>query len=236
MVKSNIPIYIYYFFKNPIVFYNTIINPEHFPKGSDTDKIIMNKPYTVIKFFKNSSTFRITNDAVSILENCDFIPKTLNIDSSNLSIKQEYCGNILDLRKNLPINWKEQFNKIRQTFIDKNILLTDIDTYDLNPYIIYNICVKNNNLYIIDFGDWKEANSREIDNYFNNLENKVEYILNLNRIRIVLYVLYTLVYKLIISIKKKLINIFYYSIGIIISYDLLFHINYYFSRLVIENL
>ena len=28
MVKSNIPIYIYYFFKNPIVFYNTIINPD----------------------------------------------------------------------------------------------------------------------------------------------------------------------------------------------------------------
>lgn len=211
MVKSNIPIYIYYFFKNPLVFYNTIINPEHFPKGSDTVKIIINKPSTVTKFFKNSSTFKITNNAVTILENCDFIPKTLNIDLSNLSIKQEYCGNILDLRKNLPINWKEQFTKIRQTFIDKNILLTDIDTYDLNPYIIYNICVKNNKLYIIDFGDWKQSKSHEINNYFNNLENKIIYILNLNRIRIVLYVFYVLVYKLIISIKKKIINIFIIS-------------------------
>ena len=55
MVKSNIPIYIYYFFKNPLVFYNTIINPEHFPKGSDTVKIIINKPSTVTKFFKNST-------------------------------------------------------------------------------------------------------------------------------------------------------------------------------------
>ena len=211
MVKSNIPIYIYYFFKNPIVFYNTIINPEYFSKGSDTDKIIINKPFTVTKFFKNSNIFKITNDAVSILKIYDFIPKTLNIDSSNLSITQEYCGNILDLRKNLPINWKEQFTKIRLTFIDNNILLTDIDTYDLNPYIIYNICVKNNKLYIIDFGDWKKANVQEINNYFNNLENKVEYILNLNNINIVLYVLYVLLYKLIISIKKKIINSFIIS-------------------------
>ena len=211
MVKSNIPIYIYYFFKNPIVFYNTIINPEYFSKGSDTDKIIINKPFTVTKFFKNSNIFKITNDAVSILKIYDFIPKTLNIDSSNLSITQEYCGNILDLRKNLPLNWKEQFSKIRHTFIDKNILLTDLDTYDLNPYIIYNICVKNNKLYIIDFGDWKESNSQEINNYFNNLENKIIYILNLNNISIVLYVLYVLVYKLMVSIKKKIINSFIIS-------------------------
>ena len=216
MVKSNIPNYIYYFFKNPIVFYNTIINPEHFPKGSDTVNIIINKPHTVTKFFKNNSTFKITNNAVSMLENCDFIPKTINIDPVNLSIKQEYCGNILDLRKNLPLDWNEQFTKIRHTFIDKKILLTDIDTYDLNPYIIYNICVKKKKMYIIDLGDWKKADTQEINNYFDNLESKVEYILNLNNINIVLFVLYTLLYKFIISIKKKLINIFHYSIGIII--------------------
>ena len=207
-MKSNIHTYIYYLFKNPYQFLNGLINPTSFPCGNDTDKIIIDPKHSVKKFFKNKTILHKTLQALTILENSPFIPKTINIDTENNMLEQEYCGNILNLKKNLPHNWKQQLSNMQSVFIKKQLLVTDIDLFDLNPYIIYNLCCKENILYIIDLGDWEIAHSEQIRAYFQNLEHKIDYILKCNRLSIVLYVFYILVYKLYNSMVKKLFFVY----------------------------
>lgn len=206
-MKCNIHIYIYYLLRNPYQFFNGLINPSSFPCGNDTNKIIINGTSSVKKYFKHITILDRTLQALTILENTGFIPKTLKINKYKNTLEQEYCGNVLNLKKNLPDNWKQQLLNIRSVFLEKQFLITDIDVFDLNPYIIYNLCCKDNTLYIIDFGDWEVADSLTITTYFEKLEDKIDYILNSSRLSIILYVFNILIYKLLRSITKKILII-----------------------------
>ena len=203
MFKTNIHLYILFLIKNPYKFILTLMYPKYFPSGSDTSQIIINDNISVTKFFKSKYIFNKSIKFIEIVSNQHFIPTSIYIDKTKNILIQEYCGNVIDIRHNLPKNWKSQLNYVRNIFISKNILITDINLFDLNPYIIYNLCIKNNIIYLIDFGDWKYSNSYEINNYFDQLIFKITFIKNLNIIFVFLYIFSILLYKLIKSLLKK---------------------------------
>lgn len=203
----NIVVYLFNFLKNPFYFFKKIMYPKSLPFGNDTLKIDIIPPY-VYKTFINQTKFIKTLNFINIIGNQKFIPIIYDFDKNKLIIKQEYCGNILDIRYNLPKNWKYQLNTIKNIFIQKNIILTDLQLLDLNPYIVYNICVKNNKIYLIDFCDWEFSNRETIVKLFKNLENSIEFICKCNILTIILYIIYILINRLINSISKKLFKLF----------------------------
>uniref|UniRef100_A0A6C0IY87 Uncharacterized protein n=1 Tax=viral metagenome TaxID=1070528 RepID=A0A6C0IY87_9ZZZZ len=200
----NIWLYFFYFFKNPIDFFEKIIYPKSFPLGNDTLMIRISPPY-VYKTYINNIKLNNTLSFTNILDNQSFIPKIHEVNINKLTIKQEYCGNILDIRYNLPKNWKYQLRNIKNVFIKKNIILTDLQLLDLNPYIVYNICIKNDKMYLIDLCDWKYSDSKTITETFKKLENNIEFIYNSNVLIVISYIMYILINRLIYSIFKKCI-------------------------------
>lgn len=199
----NIILYFFYFFKNPLEFIKKILNPKSLPVGNDTIMIKIVPPF-VYKTYINKFVYDKTLAFVSIFKNPEFIPKIYISNKNTLTIKQEYCGNILDIRYNLPQNWKHQLNHMKNVFIKKNIILTDLQLLDINPYIVYNICVKNDKMYIIDLCDWNYADKKTIITSFKKLETDIDFINNSNFMLVIVYSIYILIKRLVLSVLKKL--------------------------------
>lgn len=90
------------------------------------------------------------------------IPKIYGINSKELSIIIEYCGEQIN-ENNCPKNWKKQINEIYDILQKYNIYHNDVHSF--------NFCVKNKIIYLIDFGlakhhiDWQYQNlNKEIIN------------------------------------------------------------------------
>lgn len=96
------------------------------------------------------------------------IPIIYGIDSTNLSIIMEYCGEKLNI-DNCPTDWKSQFIEIFNILREYHIYHNDIHSL--------NFCIKNKIIYIIDFGiaknhiDWQYQNlSIDVIENSNNIE------------------------------------------------------------------
>ena len=57
------------------------------------------------------------------------------------------------------------------------MLVLDIRFMIHTPYVINNLCIKNNQIYLVDLGLYKKRNSEYIDLTFNRLINKI-YVFN----------------------------------------------------------
>ena len=77
------------------------------------------------------------------LQKYDNFPKLLGWDPQTLSIYMSYCGKEIT-NKNIPDNYIDQFNIIKNIFLEENLSNNDI--------LERNICVLENTIFIIDFG------------------------------------------------------------------------------------
>ena len=100
------------------------------------------------------------NELVSlyILKDEEFFPKLIAYDRKQLYIIMTYCGDkIAAVSKDIiPINWKYQLYNILYILKKYNLYHNDITER--------NICILNDRLYLIDFGNCK----KHIDLYYRN--------------------------------------------------------------------
>lgn len=146
---------------------NKIFLPNYFILGSDVEvakrlkENIFYKKFRKSKYDKFAKTIFILNELVDEY----FVPKLLSY-TPELELYLTDCGNLLKI-STLPNDWENQLNYIRKVLIRHRFLIRDWGLWDMNPYLINNICLKNDKLYFIDFGDVEYADKDKIDIYFN---------------------------------------------------------------------
>ena len=94
-----------------------------------------------------------------------FIPNLIEYNTSNLEIISSDCGNLLTI-ETLPVNWEYQLMTIKKECIKQNILIRDWGLWEVNPFLINNITIKNETLYFIDLGDAEYGDCETIEKYF----------------------------------------------------------------------
>ena len=184
-----------------------IFNPKHFQLGSEIEHISFNyEEQYVIKTFKMDKIDKM-NKAIQfskIFRNVDFFPKLLNYNISNRILQQEYVGVLVNIKYNLPVDWIQQLYNIKNFLIRVGYHPGDLDIWDLNPYIVNNLCVKNDKLYLIDFGDFKKDTSENINTFFEDLEEKIIWNQKQFLIILIFYHIYVLIGKLFNSLRKRI--------------------------------
>ena len=93
---------------------------------------------------KKKEKFEREVNALNLFQYYNHFPKIIKIDKKEHTIYMTYCGNNITYN-NIPKSWKNQDIKIIEY-----IQLTDIVHGDINPE---NICVLNNTIFLIDFGN-----------------------------------------------------------------------------------
>lgn len=185
-----------------------VFDYNYFPFGVETEKIIIENKKYVIKIFRKNKIEKLQKAILlsQIFNNCNFIPKLIYYNFDKRLLKQEYVGSLVNINKNLPENWRNQLNFIKKELIIYGYNPIDIECWDFNPYIINNLSVKNNKLYLFDFGDFKKDTSKNIDFFFDNLVKNIEWVQNHSVITLFFYQLYILNKKLCKSLCKKIIR------------------------------
>ena len=169
-------------FLNPI--------PKNFTFGKDISTIAFNST-SVIKKFKKKIGYTQTIEFLNIMKNEPHYPKIISKDLKTLTITMTHCGNLLSLY-NLPDNWKKQIYTIRNTFIKYNYYILDIRFLPYTPYVINNICTKNNKIYIVDVTMYRRRSASYIHYKINFLIFKINVYLYFINNCLVLYILHIL--------------------------------------------
>ena len=141
-----------------------------FKIGSDIIEVKVIEKNNKTIFFKKFKKEKVYSYIKTIyilkkLSKYDFVPKIINYNDKDLEIYMSFCGKICTVN-NLPDNWINQLNFIRKILIKENILFIDWGTWEVYPFILNNVCIKDNKLYFIDF-DCSFESSDKINNYFN---------------------------------------------------------------------
>lgn len=102
-------------------------------------------------------------EALKLLQDELYFPKIITYDIDELSITMNYVGDMIEIDKNIdltkiPENWKQQLYYILMILKKHNIYHNDITGR--------NICLKNNKLKLIDYGNCK----KHIDTYYRNYD------------------------------------------------------------------
>lgn len=121
-------------------------------------------------------------NALKILQNELHFPKLICYDVEELSITMNYVGEILQQKKEnisldeIPKNWKEQFYYILMMLKKYNLYHNDITER--------NICLQNNRLTLIDYGNCKTHIDTYYRNYnidiLNNSNNIIDFLSEIN--------------------------------------------------------
>lgn len=132
------------------------------------DKI---SPYNV----NSLSHYQNEIDILPSLEKYNLVPKILDFNNDSLILTN--CGDVIN-KNNVPVDWKYQFTKIYEMLKNENIYHND--------FTLSNVTIKNNKIYLIDFGwasfkkpsyPYFNLNKDMIDNS-NNVFELFERILN----------------------------------------------------------
>ena len=197
--------------------FKIIFNPDFFHIGSDIETANKISEDIFYKKFKKKkfNNFCKTIFVHKLLKNKKWLPKLIKYNNNSLEIYTSYCGKLAKINC-LPNDWKNQLRIIKEDNIKNNILIKDWGLWELNPYILNNLCIKNNKIYFIDLGDTIYANNIEINNYFEKKIRAISYVKY--------YGYYYLFYHYIRRIIIMLIRIFkkYYTLMLIV-----FYYNYY---------
>jgi len=171
-----------------MIFLNPI--PKNLTFGKDISKITFNST-SVIKKFKKKIAYIQTEEFLNKMENEPHYPKIISKDLKTRTITMTHCGNLLSLY-NLPNNWKKQFYTIRDTFIKYNYYILDLRFLPYTPYVINNICTKNNKIYIVDVTMFRKRSQYYIHYKINFLIFKITVYLYFINNYLVLYILHIL--------------------------------------------
>jgi hypothetical protein len=127
--------------------------------------------YIVKKKMPNNTLgcYYFNNEIKSLfaLNSYNHFPKLISFDKKTLSVYMLYCGSQINY-KNIPDNWLQQYNEIKNIFTKLKITSGDI--------LKKNICVLNNIIFIIDFG----LNSQFSENYQISLKKLYKILLNIS--------------------------------------------------------
>lgn len=147
-----------------------ILIPKRLNFGSDIKHIEFYKE-KIIKIFKTQDPYYktllfyhyITNDVEA-----DLFPKLYSSSHDELKIETENCGELLNLY-NLPANWTSKINALRDFFLHKQIVIRDIRFMPHTPYVINNLCIKNEQIFLVDLTMYSVQNEEHINRYFDEL-------------------------------------------------------------------
>lgn len=117
--------------------------------------------YTDLNFLIESYNNEL--EALKLLQDELYFPKIITYDIDELSITMNYVGDMIEIDKNIdltkiPENWKQQLYYILMILKKHNIYHNDITGR--------NICLKDNKLTLIDYGNCK----KHIDTYYRNFD------------------------------------------------------------------
>lgn len=166
-------------FTNPKKIFS-LLSPDFFPFGAEIEHIefdISNDQ--VIKYYRKNKKEKYQKNLLFLQKynHIHFFPKIYDFNNEKMIIKMSYCGKLLHINNNLPPNWEIQLIHIKNILQKNKIYSTDIKLWDINPYIINNLCIKNNKIYLIDFGDMEQnIDPITIDNYFSNLILQIQFV------------------------------------------------------------
>ena len=178
-----------------------IFNPNSVSIGKDVSNIIYYQNF-IVKYFKNKQSFDQTIEFYKRY-NFNFIPNLINIDEHKVAITQQYVGNLLSLKRNLPNNWEKQLNNIRKEFIKNNIYIEDLRFLPYTPLVINNITVLNNKLYLVDLTMKINTNKKYINYKFNNLIFQIKlYLFLLNYFNYIFLIIPHIFYHILVLILK----------------------------------
>jgi len=150
-----------------------ILIPKYLTFGADI-KNIQFTDSKVTKIFKNNNSYQKTILFYSkFCYNTNLFPQLFFKDDNLLLIETENCGDLVNLY-NIPYNWKQQINNFRSFFIEKNVLILDIRFMPHTPYVLNNLCLKNNTIYLVDLALYDFKSTHEINTYFDNLIYNIE--------------------------------------------------------------
>lgn len=201
-------------------YYQLVFNPKNFPFGKEVKEIKINyekEPKTIVKIFRKEKMEKYIK-AIYLskkLDKCDFVPKLIRYDDDKLEIEQIYCGKQAKI-KDLPNDWKKQLIKIKKELMKQNISFIDWGPWDVNPFVINNICIDNGKIYLIDLGDCDFDEPKNIEKYFDLQIYYFEQLIKKNKFFIVYHYincLYRGIYR-----KLSRINNWFYIITIFIVY------------------
>ena len=148
------------------------LEPKNITFGKDIKKIEFQED-RVIKYFKDQEGYRMTLKFMEMMKEYPCYPKLLNYVEKDLMIEMENCGDLLSIR-NLPADWEDQLNQMRQSFIDKQIYILDLRFMPHTPLIINNLCLKNGKIYLVDLVMFRKRDTNFINNNFNYLINQIK--------------------------------------------------------------
>tara|TARA_A100001015_G_C15026406_1_gene730732 strand:- start:1175 stop:1759 length:585 start_codon:yes stop_codon:yes gene_type:complete len=157
-----------------------MLAPKRLYYGKDIKNIIFHSN-TVVKYFKTSDSYQKTHYFLTLVNNNDIFPYMYSYDGNKKSIIMSNCGDLMSLH-NLPTNWREQFNKIRNSFKKYGLCILDVRFLPYTPYVVNNICVKNGKLSIVDVALYRPRSDIYIDYKLGFLEYQLLIYYNLNKI------------------------------------------------------
>ena len=189
---------------------NAFFNPKCLTFGKDISNIIFTEQ-TVQKIFKTKDIYDITVEFYEkyVTENVDrrLFPRMLGKNCELKEIIFENCGDLMNLW-NLPVDWEEQLNTLRNFFKTKGVLVLDIRFMPHTPYVINNLCVKNDRIYLVDVGFYAERPASYIDAYFNSLIWKIHIYNACKTWKCILFPLHILfyIYWLLMDLHEKIVR------------------------------
>jgi len=203
-------------------YYNLLINPVNFPFGKEVENIKINKemdPITITKTFRKTKMDKYIK-AIYLsnkLKKYNFIPKLIKFNDNKLELEQIYCGSQATI-STLPNNWKEQLSKIKHQLIKEKVSFIDWGPWDVNPFVINNLCINNEKIYLIDLGDCEFTDSIYIEQYFDLQIYYIEQLVKNNR----LFIMYFYIINIFKGVYRKIsrLNNWIYFIILYIAYHL----------------
>ena len=179
----------------------SILFPSYFFIGSDIEIARREKNDRFYKKFKKHKydKFVKTLYLMQLFHKEKYVPDLIEYNTSNLEIISSDCGNLLTI-ETLPVNWEYQLMTIKKECIKQNILLRDWGLWEVNPFLINNITIKNETLYFIDLGDAEYGDCETIEKYFQKKITSINLIVKYSY----LYLLFHYPRRVFIMILRKL--------------------------------
>tara|TARA_B100000035_G_C21018918_1_gene563210 strand:- start:482 stop:1075 length:594 start_codon:yes stop_codon:yes gene_type:complete len=187
---------------------NTLV-PKYLTFGADIKNIEF-KENIVIKTFKNKNGYQKTIYFYNLIDTTfTCFPELISNNENQLQIITSYCGDLVNLY-NLPDNWKEQINYLRHFFLIKKILILDIRFMPHTPYVINNLCIRKDKIYLVDLTLYNEKDEKYINNYFDNLILNIELRLRNRDNMLFLFILHIILefYRLINDLFEKIFHFY----------------------------
>ena len=142
--------------------------PDYFPYGSDVEEVKRLPNGHFYKKFRKTAydKFCKTIYVLEKMKSETFVPKITFIHAEAWALHLTDCGSVLRIAT-LPFDWEVQLVAIRKRQSAHGLLLKDWGLWELNPFVLNNLCLSDGRIYFIDIGDTVPATPAEIEAYFN---------------------------------------------------------------------